>query len=203
MILLSSAQTAYVISLVLASLVLIALVILLIFENHYRKKHIRELTYLKLRHQCEINDFLLLNNYHINIDDSNIGLIDHVVISNKYIIIINDFAISGVLKGDFTSDNLLNYSKEGASIISNPLNYNINLTKRLSLFNDLSQDFLKGLVVVNNDTEILVDNMSSQFKIVKLKDLPKTIKSFDKENVKNLSEDGVVKFINYLNERNK
>ena len=203
MILLNSAQTAYVITSVLASVLVIALIFFFVFQNIYRHKHIRELTYLKLSKQCEYNDYLLLNNYRINIDDSNIGIIDHVVISKKYIIIINDFAISGVLKGDFTSDNLLNYNKDGASIVANPLNYNINLTKRLSLFNDLNQEFLKGIVVINNDSDIQVNNMSNQFQIVKLKDLGKTIKSFDKENVKNLSEDGVVKFINYLNARNK
>ena len=203
MLLLNSIQTAYVISAIICGLLIIALVAFLIFKNVYSPKHIRELTYFKLNSLCNTNDYLLLNNYRIHIDDSNIGSIDHIVISNKYIIIINDFSLSGVISGSAVSEKLKAYDKKGANLIVNPLNYNINLSKRLALFNDLSNGLIKGLVVIHNDSKINLTNTSNQFKMIKLKDLKKTIKAFDKEPVKNLKEDDVVRFINYLNSNNK
>ena len=203
MILLSTSQTLYISLAIIGILVVIFLICLLYFRNIYRNKHARELTYLKLSKICEHNDYLLLNDYHIDFDDRNKGLIDHLVISNKYIIIISVFSISGVLSGKFQGEELVNVNKKGTSIVANPINYNINLTKRLALFNDLNTSFLKGLVVINNDSSIKIEGHNEQFKIIKRKDLNKTIKEFDKENIKNLNEESVIKFINKLNEENK
>ena len=97
---------------------------------------------------------------------------------------------------------MYNTTKKGTNIVANPINYNINLTKRLCLFNDLDQSFIKGLVVINNDSLIQVENKNQQFQLIRRKDLAKTIKQFDKEKVKNLNEKSVVKFINHLNECN-
>lgn len=203
MILLSTSQTLYISLAIIGILVVIFLICLLYFRNIYRNKHARELTYIKLSKICEHNDYLLLNDYHINFDDKNKGLIDHLVISNKYIIIISVFSISGVLSGKFQGEELVNVNKKGTSIVANPINYNINLTKRLALFNDLNTSFLKGLVVINNDSSIKIEGHNEQFKIIKRKELNKTIKEFDKENIKNLNEESVIKFINKLNEENK
>lgn len=203
MILLSTSQTLYISLAIIGVLVVIFLICLLYFRNIYRNKHARELTYLKLSKICEHNDYLLLNDYHIDFDDKNKGLIDHLVISNKYIIIISVFSISGVLSGKFQGEELVNVNKKGTSIVANPINYNINLAKRLALFNDLNTSFLKGLVVINNDSFIKIEGHNEQFKIIKRKELNKTIKEFDKENIKNLNEESVIKFINKLNEENK
>lgn len=203
MIFLSTSQTLYISLAIIGVLVVIFLICLLYFRNIYRNKHARELTYLKLSKICEHNDYLLLNDYHIDFDDKNKGLIDHLVISNKYIIIISVFSISGVLSGKFQGEELVNVNKKGTSIVANPINYNINLAKRLALFNDLNTSFLKGLVVINNDSFIKIEGHNEQFKIIKRKELNKTIKEFDKENIKNLNEESVIKFINKLNEENK
>lgn len=203
MILLSTYQTAYIASLAVGILIVLFLLALLIYRNSYAQKHIRELTYLKLSKIAQYNDYLLLNNYRVHIDDSHIGVIDHILICKKYIVLINDFAISGVLSGDFRSEQLSNKNKKGTDIVVNPLNYNINLAKRLSLFTGLNQGFLKGLVVINNDSFINVKNTNEQFQIIRHKDLGKMINKFDHESIKDLSEDSVVQFINYLNENNK
>ena len=203
MTLLNLAQTLYISIGSLALLVVLFLLGVLFYRNVYARKHVRELTYLKLSKVCEKNDYLLLNDYKINFDDRNTGLIDHLVITNKYIVIISVFSISGVLSGKFQAEELVNVHRKGTEIVANPLNYNINLTKRLSLFNDLNQSFLKGLVVINNDSDIRIDGHNDQFQIVKRKDLAKTLKKFDQDDIGNLNEDSVVRFINMLNEENK
>ncbi|MBO4666767.1 MAG: NERD domain-containing protein [Bacilli bacterium] len=202
MTLLSSTQVAYIVSAIFAGALVLFLFALLIYKGIYAKKHIRELTYLKLYKLAQKHDYLLLNNYRVPIDDHNTGFIDHILISKKFIILINDFAISGVLSGDSQSEELRNLTKKGTSIVVNPLNYNINMTKRLALFNDLDHRLLKGLVVINNDSYINVNHSSGQFKIIKRKDLEKTIKQFDEADVKNLKEEDVVRFVNYLDKNN-
>ena len=203
MILLTPSQTLYISLGTVGVLLALFLLCFLYYRNRYVRKHARELTYLKLSRICEHNDYLLLNDYRINFDDSNTGLIDHLVISNKYIIIISVFSISGVLSGKFQAEELVNVNKKGTSIVANPINYIINLTKRLALFNDLNTSFLKGLVVINNDSDIKIEGHNDQFLIIKRKDLGKAIKEFDKENVKNLNEESVVRFINKLSEEKR
>ena len=203
MILLTAPQILYISLGSLGLLIILVLLSVLYYRVRYAKKHARELTYLKLSRLAEKNDYLLLNDYRINFDDRNTGLIDHLVISNKYIIIISVFSISGVLSGKFQGEELVNVTKKGTNIVANPINYNINLTKRLSLFNDLNHSFLKGVVVINNDSDIRIDGHNDQFLIIKRKDLAKTIRKFDKEGVKNLNEESVVKFINKLNMENR
>ena len=195
-------QNIYIIFLALGGALFLLLLGMLIYFNFIANKKVKELTYLKLKRLCDFNDFLLLNNYHSTLDESHEGIVDHIVICKKFIILINDFSLSGVISGSYQDETLKNYNKNKGSIIANPLNYNINLAKRLSLFNDLDPSFLKGLVVINNDSEINVDNMSNQFLICKRKDIKKIIKQFDKEDVKNLNENSVVRFINYLNSIN-
>lgn len=202
MVLLDTNQTLYVVLAILGCLLVVILITLLIFINKYQKTHIKELTYLKLRKICEVNDYLLLNNYKINIDDNTKANIDHIVICNKFILIISDFPISGVLSGKPEDEELVNYNKKPVNIV-NPLNYNFNVAKRLALFNDLSLDMIKGIVVINNDSEIKMDFKHEQFRIIKLKELDKQIQKIDSICVKNLKEESVVRFINYLNETNK
>ncbi len=203
MILLSISQALYISFALIGVLVILILLCVLFYRTKYAKKHARELTYLRLSRLCEKSDYLLLNDYKINLDDSNTAIIDHLVISNKYIIVISVFSISGVLSGKEQGDELINVNKSGTHIVANPLNFNINLIKRLSLFNDLDLSFLKGLVVINNDSDIHMEANNKQFQIIRRKDLVKTIKTFDKESIKNLSEESVVKFINKLNKENE
>ena len=197
---LSTPQVTYISLAIIAIAVIFILLFYLIFRNFYEAKHIKELTYRSLYRLANKNDYLLLNNYRIPIDDKNVGFIDHILITKKFIVLINDFSISGVVSGDYKSEELVNVKKK-TEIIANPLNYNINLTKRLSLFNDLDHSFLRGLVVINNDSKIMINNSNEQFQLIRRKDIAKTIKKFDHSGVGNLNEESVVKFINYLNKQ--
>lgn len=197
---LSTPQVTYISLAIIAIAVIFILLFYLIFRNFYEAKHIKELTYRSLYRLANKNDYLLLNNYRIPIDDKNVGFIDHILITKKFIVLINDFSISGVVSGDYKSEELVNVKKK-TEIIANPLNYNINLTKRLSLFNDLDHSFLRGLVVINNDSKIMINNSNEQFQLIRRKDIAKTVKKFDHSGVGNLNEESVVKFINYLNKQ--
>ena len=204
MIYLNTAQKIYISVATVVALLIVLLLFVFIRKEVYLKKHFKEATYLKLSSLAENNDFLLLNNYKIDFDDSHVGLIDHLLISKKYIFVINDFSLSGVISGELRGRYLkvVNLKKQAADV-SNPLNYNINLIKRLTMYNNLSQSYVKGIVVINDDSEINIKNQSNQFYMVKRKDLKSFILNIDKEDIGNLNEESIVKFIYKLSKQNK
>lgn len=204
MIYLTNAQAIYIIVSVIAILLAIILIIFFIYKFFYAKKHYKDATYFKLAHLCKINDFLLLNNYAIDFDDTHVGIIDHILISKKYIFVINDFSLSGVVSGDLKDRSLrVITNKNQARYISNPLNYNINLIKRLNLYNHLDQTFVKGIVTVNNDCHINISSRNNQFTMLRRKDIKRFILQADKDNVKPLKENEIVNFINKLDKQNR
>ena len=201
---LTSIQALYLTITIIAGLLAIILIIFFIYKFIYAKKHYKEAVYFKLAKLAKINDFLLLNNYAIDFDDTHVGIIDHILISKKYIFVINDFQLSGVISGDMKDRSLrLITNKKGVRYISNPLNYNINLIKRLNLYNHLDQTFVKGIVVIDNNSFINLSSNNNQFVMLRRKELKKHILKADKDDVKPLKENEIVNFINKLNRQNK
>ena len=204
MLLLTNLQKIYISSVVIASLLAIILIIVFIYKFIYTKKHFEDTVYFKLASLAKINDFLLLNNYVVDFDDSHVGIINHILISKKYIYVINDFSIKGVVSGEY-NDRSLRLITKGQSVkyISNPINYNINLIKRLNLYSRLDQTLIKGIVVVPNDCYVNIPNTNNQFMMINKKHLKKLVLKGDKDNVKKLKEKDVVNFINKLNKQNQ
>ena len=195
-------QTIYITVLIAGGLLIMAVTAYFIFKRVWCKKHFKEATYLKLARFAKINDFLLLNNFKIDFDDTHIGVVDHILISKKYIFVINDFDISGVITGELKGQclRIINKKKQVSKVL-NPLNYNINLIKRINIYNHLDRTFVKGIVNVNNDSYIDDTLVNDQFMMVKRRNLTKTIASFDKEKIGNLKEEDVVNFINKLSKK--
>lgn len=204
MSLLSTYQKIYIAASVAIGLFLLFIIGLFIYKRVYKKKRYKEATYLTLAHLAKLNDYLLLNNFKLDFDDQHVANIDHILISKKYIFLITDFDLSGVISGELR-DPLLrvvdNY--KSAVNVSNPLNYNINLVKRLHTSYRFDPSFLKGLVVINDDAVVNINSQSEQFFMVRRKDLKKLIKKFDKEKIANLKEKDVLYFISKLDKDNK
>lgn len=204
MLLLNDSQKIYIASLVAVILLTLLVTLFCLYKFVYTKKHYKEATYLILSRYAKLNDYLLLNNYKIDFDDKHVGYIDHILITNKYIFIINDFSLSGVISGELKERYLkvVNFKKE-VEEINNPLNYNINLIKRFNIYNNLDSSFVKGIVVIDNDSVINIKGMSSSFMMTTRNKLKSIINNFERDNVKNLKEETIVKFINYLDRSNK
>lgn len=202
MTLLNISQKIYISVAILGGLIVLTLLFVLFYKNFLKGHRLKKLVGYKLYRFSNLNDYLLLHDYYVNIDDKNKGLVDHILITNKFIVVINDYQVSGVLSGDYSSEQLKVTTNKGEKLIANPLNYNRNLTKRIALFNDLDNSFLKGVVVVNDDAVINIDNIPAQYNICTVSELKKLIKEFDKEEVKPFKEDTVVRFINDLNDKN-
>ncbi len=180
----------------------LAILVFLLYRIFFRGKNLKNSTYKMLYRYSDLNDYLLLNNYRIHIDTNNIGDINHVLISNKFIVVINVFPISGVITGSYMDEQLRLTDKKGTRLIANPLNYNRNLTKRVALFNNLDNSFIKGIVVINSDSVIKINDVPEQFFICKRSELKKVLRIIDSIDVKPFKEDTVVDFINHLNKEN-
>lgn len=201
---LTNPQKIYISAAAISILLVVILVGIFIYKKWYAHKHYKEVTYLKLSRLANENDYLLLNNYVIGFDDTHVGVIDHILISKKYIIVINDFPISGVVSGEIRDRSLrVVKNKKEVVNISNPLNYNVNLIKRLNIYHRLDKELVKGLVVINNDSVINIEHSTDQFQMIRRKDLPSVIRKIDKANVKNLRQADVENFINKLNKENE
>ena len=202
--LLDTFQKIYIASGVAAILLILFLLGLFIYKRVWKKRHFKEATFLKLSHLAKANDYLLLNNFKLDFDDQHIANIDHILISKKYIFLITDFDLSGVISGELR-DPLLRVvnNVKSAVNVSNPLNYNINLVKRLHTAYRFDPTFLKGVVVINDDSVINVTNPSEQFFMVRRKELTKLIRKFDHEKIANLKEKDVLYFISKLDKDNK
>lgn len=203
MFLLSKSQAIY-ISLLITGVILVTLIfIFLLYKNILSKKRIKKITMNRLYRFANVNDYLLLNNYKIQIDDKNEGVIDHLLITDRFIYVIHDFNLSGVIEGRYFDEQLNAVINKEEKYIANPLNYNRNMAKRLALYQGLDNSYLKGIVVINNDTIVNIDEIPDQYAIVKANKLIKTIKKMDGIKIKPFKEDTIVDFINLLNKENE
>lgn len=203
MFLLSKSQAIY-ISLLITGVILVTLIfIFLLYKNILSKKRIKKITMNRLYRFANVNDYLLLNNYKIQIDDKNEGVIDHLLITDRFIYVIHDFNLSGVIEGRYFDEQLNAVINKEEKYIANPMNYNRNMAKRLALYQGLDNSYLKGIVVINNDTIVNIDEIPDQYAIVKANKLIKTIKKMDGIKIKPFKEDTIVDFINLLNKENE
>ena len=202
MLLLTIGQNIYLLCAIIGALLLIVLVTIFVKKNFFNNKNVDKAVYKKLYRLAHLNDYLLLNNYKITISEKTSLVLNHVLISNKFIILINDFNYSGVISGSYSDEQLLLHDKKGERLILNPLTYNRNILKRVALLNDLDTSFLKGVVVFANNTLFDIKEIPSQYYVCQKKDLASIIKEIDSIDVKPFKEDTVERFIAKLDSLN-
>lgn len=203
MFIITQPQAIY-LSLLIAGVILVILIfVFLLYKNILSKKKIKKITMNRLYRFANVNDYLLLNNYKIQIDDTHEGVIDHLLITDRFIFVIHDFNLSGVIEGRYFDEQLNAVINKEEKYIANPMNYNRNMAKRLALYQGLDNSYLKGIVVINNDTIVNIDEIPEQYAIVKANKLIKTIKKMDGVKIKPFKEDTIVDFINALNKENE
>ena len=199
----SDNQKIYIAFLVIGVALLIVLFSLYFFHKVYKKKHYKEATYLKLSKLAKYEDFLLINNYKISFDQEHIGVVDHILGGNKYLYFINDFSLSGVISGELKSYHLRQVDKEKkVNEIVNPLNYNINLIKRFTQKHNIDQSFIKGIVVINDDSSININGTGKNFYMTTRKNLINLIYEIEESEEKNLKEKSLIDLMVKLSKEN-
>ena len=86
--------------------------------------------------------------------------------------------------------------------IVNPLNYNINLIKRFTQKHNIDQSFIKGIVVINDDSSININGTGKNFYMTTRKNLINLIYEIEESEEKNLKEKSLIDLMVKLSKEN-
>ncbi len=152
-----------------------------LFSSRYKRFY-----YDYVNHVVKMNDFYLINNLAFDVGDAQTLSIDHLIGGDKYIYVIIDYYVDGGIKIDPLQPISYVYKKNEKKFeIANPLQVVTHSMNKLSSLSGISSEFLVGIVLINNDCNVVsVENGSSPVKIVRLRELSKFIGEYEKRPVK-------------------
>lgn len=171
------------------------------FDSIYQfcdKKTFKKKIYKTLHYYAEEEDHLLLNDVNVFLDDDDDKptVFDHILLADKYIYVISSFFEIGGLYGNSCDPYLFlknKNSKKGIKKIDNPIIINeINVKKLEKLLNVPSSDKMFVSIVLYNNSIIVPKELEKIDQIswfLPLKELKKSIKSAEKDDVSVISHD--------------
>lgn len=193
-----------VVAVVVAALLLFLVIFLLIrkavIRNNFKKYSAKLIYNIALD-----NDFYLINDLLMPLNDEEHMHIDHLLFGDKYIYVISTRKYSYPVKGKLY-DNSWVYVKKSKvpTFVDNPLLMNKKRAEKLALVTHFNQDFIKNVVVVNNEA-FIENGVNDDFNILTTySKLKKVIKHFESLPVKRINKDDLakaVKDIARLNDR--
>ncbi len=184
----------------LAVLLLLAVLFFIFFPKAYRKyasTNYKKI-YGKKIYRFAINeDFYLINNLKLKTRLGHFIKADHVVFGNKFIYVISDYNFRGEIEAK-EIDNLWvlkPYKNEGKTCdIKNPLIEGKKTIERVAESTGLDLAFFISISVLNND--VIINDFevkSDTSKYCKIKDLKKTIMSYEKREI-GVLDDNLLKY---------
>ena len=147
--------------LIIISLILISLgLIFYDFLNNVRlsltkKSRIKR----KLKKIAKDNDYLLLNNLVLYLNDYNYIEVEHLLIANKYIYVITSKCYFGEINGLASDPKWLLYKGNKLSHITNPLPNNLKRLRTVAILTNIDEKNFISLVVMNKPA--FVNNIRS------------------------------------------
>lgn len=156
------------------------------------------------------NDLYLINQLELRGNDDQRLKVDHLLFGTKYIYLIKDYYLPGVIEAKEKDHSFIYKSSEKNSkkvYIDNPLIENKRLLKKVALNVGLNESLFISIVLLNDDAEL--DNFVSTSKdnfIVHLSSFNRLINQLESRKVAPLNDNQLrytVKDVNKLNVRNK
>ncbi|MFA5235618.1 MAG: nuclease-related domain-containing protein [Bacilli bacterium] len=182
--------------------ILIALIALVVFSllwiivpilrRRYIANHLVPHFGKRIYHIALYNDFYLINQINLKLDDANEAHIDHLLFGEKYIYVIKDRYYDGALTGQERDVNWMFYPRfnRRGKYITNPFLLNRVRVEKLALVTGLDQHFFINVIVTND--QCLLDDIVANDKatyIVKLKKLEKLIKTIEEREIAPIEPD--------------
>jgi|SRR5574344_643871 hypothetical protein len=139
-------------------------------------------------------DFYLINRLILQANDDSKISIDHLLLANKYIFVINDCYLPGAISAKEKDQSWIYYYGDPKNpkrrYIDNPLLKNIERLSKLSQITCLDAGLLISIVLINDDCLINeYENTDDNNYLVKRKDLPRLIKNIEDRDVSPLDEE--------------
>ena len=175
-----------------------------LIRRRYMNRHLIPVFGKRIYHIALYNDFYLINQVRVPLDDANEAHIDHLLFGEKFIYVIKDRYYDGALSGQARDVNWMfypNLSRRG-KYISNPFLINRVRIDKLALVTGLDPHLFVNIIVVNDrcllDDIISDDDYTYIVKLAKLEKLIKAIESRDIPVINEQQLDAAVKDIYQL-----
>ena len=203
------------IALFISLAVLLVLVILFIIfypriiRRRYKKNYV-SIYGKKIYRYALHNDLYLINELELKCNDDQHITIDHLLFGNKYIYVILDYYLPGLIEAKINDQSFLYTSMEKNAqkvYIDNLLLRNENITKKLAFNLGLNPSLFVSLSLVDNDSEfkeLKIDKKDNY--MIHIANFKKLLDKLEARNVPPLNDDQLkytVKDVFKLNERRK
>ncbi len=127
------------------------------------------------------NDYILLNDIMIK-DEYGTHQIDHIVISDNYIFVIEMKNYYGLIVGNQYNDKWIQWLGKHKNEFYNPLRQNYGHIKSLSKILNLDEVYFKSIICFSNDAKL---NVKASEIVINLRDILKLIRKY-KSNEKGI-----------------
>ena len=189
----------------------LAIIFLVIYpivrRNDYRENFLKKYG-KKIYDIANKNDYYLINELSLKLNDDSLVNIDHLLLANKYLFLISDYYFEGTVENKIKDRSWIyyygDYKKPNKMIIDNALMVNDKRVKKFLKFTKFDKSFVISVVVVNNDCKIneLANNDNDSY-IVKIKNLEKLVKEIEGRDVGEIDQMQLLNVVNELANRNE
>ena len=170
----------------------------------YRRKFFQIHFYKQVYRVALDNDYYLINQYVFKVDASKNATVDHILFGNKYIYTIISKFYQGDLIGKYADKSLIFISHKGKKCYTdNPYNEAKFLTSKLSSSTGIDASLMIGIVLINDDCKVAVQNESKQFYIIQRKRFPALIKAIESRPVESINQTQLEKAVQSIAKQNK
>ncbi len=146
----------------------------------------------RIYHLALYNDYYLINEVKVPLDEASEAHIDHLMFGEKYIYVIKDRFYDGALTGKEADINWMYYQRfaRGGKYIANPFIINRIRLEKLALVTGLDPHLFINLIVVNDSCLLDDINTADQTTfIVKIRKLEKLIKALEARDIESINPD--------------
>ena len=135
---------------------------------------------------CKENDYLIINDLLIKIDENKYRHIDTLIFGNKYLYLVNEIVNIGVLKGNMLDNSWCLYYNDEMQLINNPFLENQRKIERIEKLIDLDRSNFKSIVLVADTIKVDNIRLGSNYEyLCSEKNIIKKIKIIEKNSLEN------------------
>jgi hypothetical protein len=186
-ILLTVPQIAFIITLVLVVIAIILFIVLVPLRRRKNKNNFRKHYYKTIYKIAFDEDYYLINDFLLRVDNNNVAKIDHILFGNKYIYLINDYYYEGDLTGKDSDESLILINENGKKFYTdNPNKLADKIANKISRRHMIDKSLLIGITLVNDSCRISVESNNKSFYIIQRNKVSKLIKAIESRPVAKL-----------------
>ena len=195
---------------ILLVLVILSIIFLPSFLRKYYRKNYVEIYGKKIYRYALHNDLYLINVLELKGNDDQLIKIDHLLFGNKYIYVISDYYLPGLIEAKENDQSFIYQSIEKNSqkvYIDSLLLRNEAITKKLAVNLGLNPSLFVSIAIVDNDSEFKeLKKTNKDNYMIHISNFSKLLNILESRNVAPLNDEQLkytVKDVNRLNERRK